>query len=143
MPKAFTKGQAVTFFQRWDSKGAVLYRHAIVHACGARYMTLIDAETGEMFGNRFMAALGEGYGGQHTFPRMTDEEARAKALELGTTHLARDMATIVNGLRHAQKNGWATTVAGHERSLRANLAAKPSTMSHAEAMARIYAKVGA
>jgi len=51
--KAFNKGQAVIHFAYYDRKGTWCFTRAIVKSCGAKKMTLENADTGVMMGNNF------------------------------------------------------------------------------------------
>jgi hypothetical protein len=87
MGKAFIKGQEVTYFHNWDSRGTVSYRHARVFSCGNKQMVLTDLETGEELGRAFRPEIGDATKVQlftgYTFPRMSDDEAVATGLKIG------------------------------------------------------------
>lgn len=81
--KDFTKGQKVVFISEWNRTGTYTYRRAIVHACGNKQMTLIDAKTGEMMGRNYAptrAGIGINDGllyTEGTWEDISDEEAIA------------------------------------------------------------------
>jgi hypothetical protein len=85
--KAFTKGDTATMIGDWDGKGTFYVRDVLVYACGNKSMTLCNATGSKCIGKDFAPIRGDEkamsahrwYG---VFPRMTTEEANAKALEL-------------------------------------------------------------
>ena len=91
--KAFKKGQTVIHFNSYDRKGTWCFTRAVVKSCGAKKMTLENAETGEMMGCDFAPNAdttyqqtwkGETISVNHThftLADMTDEEAHALCLE--------------------------------------------------------------
>lgn len=93
---AFTKGQKVTRIINWDSKGAFCFQQAIVESCGIKRMTLKCEESGHMMGRDFKpVAGGEGdYTNCHTFPRVSDEEAAVKCVELAKAYLTKERAYL-------------------------------------------------
>lgn len=131
MKKAFTKGQPVTYISDWDRKGTVSFRHAIVYSCGAKQMVLTDAETGEEMGRNFRPAVGTHVG---TFPRMSDDEARAACLAAAEVILAYERASFARCL--SQGHG-----ENYDAAIRKNIAAlhEPRAVRHSEARAAIKA----
>lgn len=89
MTKAFSKGEEVTFFQNWDRRGAVYFRHCVVYSCGAKRMVLTDAISGEEVGRNFQPVRAKSPQ-QGTYPRMTDEEATAQALKIAEVLLVEE-----------------------------------------------------
>jgi len=89
--KAFTKGQLVTLIGSWDEQGTAYYRDAVVYSCGAKQMVLTDEATGEEIGRHFKPAVGD-FDNGGTFPRMTQEEAEAACLVVGTNVVVRQRA---------------------------------------------------
>lgn len=137
MTKAFKKGDEVTYIGDWDHKGTVYYRHAVVYSCGKKQMVLTDAVTGEEMGRHFRPVVGEITG---TFPRMTDEQAIAKCLEVGArivaeerTRMERAIALCGYGEDHE-----------YTKAVRKDIAAlhEPIATSYADARHRILAETG-
>lgn len=104
MTKAFNKGDKVTLIGGWssgdrdldDKFSDISYFHmdATVFSCGKKQMILTD-ELGAELGRNFVPANAAdmddatcGKFQQLTFPRMSTEEAAAKALELAETQRA-------------------------------------------------------
>jgi hypothetical protein len=133
MGKAFTKGQEVTQIADWDRKGTVTFRHAVVYSCGAKQMVLTDAETGEEMGRNFRPVVGEVCG---TFPRMTDEEARAACLRAAEAILDYERAHYNRCLSGGHSEAY-------NASVRKDLAAlhEPRAISYGEAHAAVVAAV--
>lgn len=127
MTKAFNKGDLVTYIADWDRKGTVYFRHAVVYSCGKKQMVLTDAETGEEMGRHFAPVRGED-GACGTFPRMTDEDARAACLKAAERILERERAHYERCL--AAGNG-----ADYDAAIRRNIEAlhDPRAISHSEA----------
>ena len=123
MSKAFKKGDAVTFISDWDRKGTVTFRDAIVHSCGKKQMILTDEQTGEEIGRHFKPEIGGEMGG--TFPRMTEEEAVAKGLEIAERVLAKEREHFARCL--AGNNG-----ESYDNAIRKNIAAlhEPRVISY-------------
>lgn len=134
MAKAFAKGQEVTYIADWDHKGTVYFRHAVVYSCGMKQMVLTDAETGVEMGRHFSPQVGEIVG---TFPRMSDDEARAACLRAAEVLLAKERAHFAQRL-----SVWGDDP-GYAAAIQRNLDAlhEPRATSYAEAYAAIRAKV--
>ena len=93
MSKEFKKDQVVVTFSSVDHKGTWKYTRAVVKSCGAKKMTLINAETGAMMGSNFQPNSARtsvvSYEGKEvvqnlscfTLADMSDEEAVLVCLE--------------------------------------------------------------
>lgn len=129
MTAAFKKAQAVTYIADWDHKGTVTFRHAIVYSCGKKQMVLTDAATGEEMGRHFAPELGSLTG---TFPRMTDDEARAACLKAAEAILEDQRARYAACLARGHGDAY-------NASIRKDLAKlhEPRAISHAEAVAAV------
>lgn len=127
MTKAFKKGDLVTYINDWDRKGTVTFRHAIVYSCGMKQMVLTDAETGEEMGRNFRPQIGEITG---TFPRMSDDEARAAGIRLAEVILANERAHFERCLERGHG-------AAYDAAVRKDLDAlhEPRAISYGEAIA--------
>lgn len=137
MKNAFKKGQEVTYIADWDRKGTVTFRHAVVYSCGVKQMVLTDAETGEEMGRHFRPALGEIVG---TFPRMTDEAARAACIFAAEHIIASERARLENCLAASAKSGRGSS---YDAGMQKNIAAlhEPRALSYGEASAAIKAAI--
>jgi len=133
---AFKKGDAVTFIQDWNRKGAATYRHAVVYSCGKKQMVLTDAATGEEMGRHFAPKLGDDFGG--TFPRMTDAEAAAAALKVGERVIAREKAHFEHCLTRDASEGYLAAI---RKDLAEIEAATPQGIEYADAIAVIRAAI--
>ena len=146
--KAFTKNQEVTYISAWSRKGAVIYRHAIVHSCGNKQMCLIDAESGEMMGRHFSPELGRiedidnviGNSASGTFPRMTDEEAHAAALQASANVIAGEIARY-EWLIERNADADHHYLNGLRKDLDEMRANQPAAMARKDAMAELKAKI--
>lgn len=99
MTKEFKKGQAVIHFHTYDGKGTWRFTRAIVVSCGAKKMTLKNAETSAMMGCNFRPDSSRTYTtiwkgqefvqnyGHFTLADMTDDEAHAVCIEAAKIEL--------------------------------------------------------
>jgi hypothetical protein len=118
--KAFAKGAEVTLFNGYDSKGTIIYNHAVVYSCGAKQMVLTDAATGNELGRHFAPvcateedATTRSYsvGYEATFPRLTDEEATRIGLLMAARMIVNETAHYENCLsRHADYEAYCEAV---------------------------------
>lgn len=94
----FKKGDRVTHFGDWDSKGTVSYRQCVVHSCGKKQMVLTDLATGEEAGRHFhpIAAEGTALG---TRPALSNEQAETLCLTLGAEVLVQERARFADRLQ--------------------------------------------
>ena len=106
--RAFTKGQPVTLFQNWDSKGTIRVVDLIVHSCGVKQMVLVDATGAKFEGRNFHASVSQSFGGWYrgevinqVQPRMTVAEAEAFALDLGALHNRLERLHIADRIQDA------------------------------------------
>ena len=96
--KAFSKGEAVTLVQNWDSKGTISIRHAVVYSCGTKQMILTDAVTGDEIGRHFkpFRATATDFGDIRvlvaTFPKMSAEDAERVGFILAEKFLGEQRA---------------------------------------------------
>ena len=90
--KAFTKGQLVTLFRNWDSKGTVRVQDLIVYSCGAKQMVLVDATGTKFKGSFFDPNRSDIW--TAVLPRQTETEAQAVGLKMAENFLAYERAHI-------------------------------------------------
>lgn len=107
----FTKGQLVTVITSWNNQGTFSITQAEVYSCGKKQMVINargnpDVCLGRNFYPRVQQANNEsglGFNCQFVFPAMTNEEAEAKALELGAAMIAYEIDRL-NGHIARQPN---------------------------------------
>lgn len=136
MTKAFKKGDLVTYIDDWDRKGSTYYRHAVVYSCGKKQMVLTDAETGVEMGRNFRPERASGLGDQGTFPRLTEEEARAHGIALAEVIIEREI----------ERYGHCLTIGAgdaYDSSIRKDIAQihEPDTASYADRIEAIRAVI--
>lgn len=81
--KKFKKGDLVTVISNWDSKGTVTYRHAIVHSCGPKRMTLFCETYDDCMGRNFRPDGGVfSLYSPLILHRLPDDEAKERCMEI-------------------------------------------------------------
>lgn len=113
MRKAFTKGELATYISRWNDEGVFTFRTVKVESCGAKRMTLSNAD-GDMMGRDFEPGIGfasrytpevltqicpngrpvHHFCGSGTFKLMDAREAEAFCLELSASWIAADISRL-------------------------------------------------
>lgn len=116
--KTFTKGQAVTFLQNWDSKGTVRIVDLTVYSCGKKQMVLVDGSGTKFEGRHFYPSET-----QHSYSRvvarLTKDDAVAAALALGAEVVAGERGRMEKMIAHYDYG----EQAGYTKAVRRDIAA--------------------
>lgn len=93
----FTKGQAVTTIGNANYKGAMIIREAFVYSCGKKQMILCDAAGEKFRGMLFNPTIKQG-SFYEVHPRLSQEDAETRALEIGKELIAYERARLLQCL---------------------------------------------
>lgn len=90
----FTKGQKVAYIGQWSTDDMSTYiRIAIVQSCGAKKMTLVDAETGANMGHNFRPQT-EQYQGAVVVPYTSEANLYLQGLDRSALWIGETLASL-------------------------------------------------
>lgn len=118
------KGNRLTQIASWNNKGTFSITQAEVYSCGKKQMVLNVAGSDECLGRNYRPGLDQGGFGHNCiflFPEMTNEEAEAKALELGAGMIAHEIARLKDRIEF-YRNRDGRIDEGFERSINKDIA---------------------